>query len=486
MNSENFDKNKFLLDSLESTNDPKQEAEKDVQYSEKHGEKEYAEKIKNGLTNYNHRYEILIKSINSLRENLHLYSQEEFDNQLKRLENLKINISKKFHSYNYPYWHRIPNEYPSYYTTYEDIDSADTFREKRAMQWEPERQDIALILATAIKSHELNPNKSNKIKIVEVGGANGLLAKLIKDFAIENKLELDYTIVDPDKDITKQATEYFNSKDEYKNINIISEPIEKYTQALYTQNPELNKRLSDLIETSKESDTNQRYLYMLTSLYHEIKNSDIAKNSLEKIKDIFKKTYDFDITDEDAPDILFMLNQDKTKAIFQELETKTENNSDIDLVINSWMPPEVDLTPWIRLLNSQSICYALAADGSTGVYRNDGEFYVPNKSHEIFAPRLSSVEDESYQTGSNYENSFGWTTDQINYKDANGMVIQSKEKLDSDAIIQNSKNLKTPPPYPWEPTTANQRNIINLDQEQKTPNTFRKLLWPDPKKNFNR
>lgn len=96
-------------------------------------------------------------------------------------------------------------------------------------------------------------------------------------------------------------------------------------------------------------------------------------------------------------------------------------NQDIDMVISSWMPGELNLTPDIRNIGARTIVYVKEAGGATGV-PPDGWLIIFFKiltmqaledylNKDVFKPKpkVSREDRISYEPGQNYVRAYGWS-----------------------------------------------------------------------------
>jgi SAM-dependent methyltransferase len=83
----------------------------------------------------------------------------------------------------------------------------------------------------------------------------------------------------------------------------------------------------------------------------------------------------------------------------------------VDVVINSWMPTELNLTPDIRNIKAQAIVYVKDAGGGTGIPASDYSPYIIEGDCDRQARKKNPVPKSdfvSYEPGENYRSAFMW------------------------------------------------------------------------------
>jgi SAM-dependent methyltransferase len=142
------------------------------------------------------------------------------------------------------------------------------------------------------------------------------------------------------------------------------------------------------------------------------------------------------------------------------------SSQDIDVVLSSWMPLNINLTPDIRDINAKSIVYVREVGGSTGVPDYSyNDFIYDDEGNEVINP-LSREEFISYHPGRNYTKVFEWCGPAI--REINDISLKSKKKphygfndIDMNQIeVQIRRDQFLPPihrlsfeeleKYPWE------------------------------------
>jgi SAM-dependent methyltransferase len=134
---------------------------------------------------------------------------------------------------------------------------------------------------------------------------------------------------------------------------------------------------------------------------------------------------------------------------------------DVACVLNSWMPPGVNLTPAIRDLNAKSIVYVLETRGATG-------FTSKNDKLLEWTHRETIDDVESYRPGSDYRPLCCWNgpahwefvharnlarwNSQVSAEFANEIRCQVRNDVaqNKEVILQGVRAAKTDQTFLWE------------------------------------
>ncbi len=390
------------------------------------------------------------------------------------------------------------------------VESFDQFIKGRwPMQFVPHKEEIGRILTVAKEMHAARVKKgeaqaSDPIRIVDIGGSNGGLGKLVVDLARENSLEIHYITVDPDQAVIKAASEFYRDAPA---LEFIPKTIEEYTYNLYDNEPEV-KALIDLRklriqEGEQKIEELEVYLKTIQSDYFKLNDENAEHEAIKKHCRVLRGDFGIDLNpdsfsnfkvfdnffedeyvyDEYGDEILEKISYTqkyRNRILQPEIEQLTEQihgrlaqmTPTVDLAINSWMPPRMDLTSEIQFVNSAAICYALERGGATGCQSNVA---FPEKPKRL-------GEGESYRLGRNYHSVFGWvshSTPQLRLmseyrsKDvpftermidrsqdprgvenifpfSNAFVVQLRIGIQVENINPEHANVKIEGNYPWE------------------------------------
>ncbi|MGE5297914.1 MAG: hypothetical protein ACM3KM_02005 [Acidobacteriaceae bacterium] len=205
--------------------------------------------------------------------------------------------------------------------------------------------------------------------------------------------------------------------------------------------------LSELIlKIAKDSRLNFNCSNDLTKLEERHKNNPFILGLVEKQRQLSKETNG-------------QHQQELTESIEQAL---AQEKCDFDLIVDSWMEPGTDQTPFIRQANAGGIIHILERFGATGI-RTDAPFAEKRKS---------ALHEDSYEPGSSYRSIAGWishSTAQLqdmvhtqpddfldSHNDwnpplSNAFLVQIRKDLNLDAAsLEANKQGITYTEYPWE------------------------------------
>lgn len=90
-------------------------------------------------------------------------------------------------------------------------------------------------------------------------------------------------------------------------------------------------------------------------------------------------------------------NEGDNDDLFFLFDDEDEENTGVDVVLNSWMPEGVNLTPDIRRINAPCIIYVRDKGGSTGTDMNE-DVSLSNWADQV-----------SYDPGNDYDHAFSWS-----------------------------------------------------------------------------
>ncbi len=445
-----------------------------------------------------HRVNFLLKALENLPEGEFAMRYQEL---LKLLDTLENHEERKELKYTL-----------SFVDIY-SVKSLEQFIKGRwPMQFIPHKAEIGRMLSVAKQVHATRIEKgsisaSDPICIVDVGGSNGTLGRLLVDLGRENGMNVHVITVDPDKDVIAQA-QAFHQNDEA--LTFVPEPIDTYVARRYQDMPEIKNLLDSRKQLIEEGERKTKELEAyLEKIYADISLSDPQK--LEKIKihcrvlkedfgisldenmfnsysdflNIFETKSEYDDPDSEDAEIIDgpTYIQKYRQQFNHEVECVTQEIYGLvvklppmfDLVVNSWMPPGVDLTPDILCLNGGAICYALERNGATGCQSNlafseksdrigGGESYETNKSyvsrfswHSHSAPQLRRMSDlrspdipftvrlleETGNTGRD-------CTEEKVFPFSNNFIVQLRSGIDLQSIEPHETGVSINGAYPWE------------------------------------
>ena len=412
------------------------------------------------------RRKILIKYAEEFKEILTRYAEkklaehpidsEEFKNRLSLFEERWEEFYKNYENlpdeeFERTYWELYeeieellrlisPNSFREYTVDFrEDISKIKTledFVEEGPMYWIPRKEEIGRILSLAKQIHEERVKRGEKlpedpILILDIGGANGTLGKLVTDLARENNINIQYIIVDPDTPTVEAAKSVYRDN---PSLKFIEQTAEEFILELYKDNPELYpliKKRKELIEDGEKlrreliavkkainkdkhrmspsydawaaEETIKMYVRILKEYFGiEIEEGASLSDTLNKLVNLVNdiKWDDEILCFKDFSDIYLDPFREEINSLTNRIEEIIMRlPPSFDLVICSWMPPGLDLTPLVRMANGGALVHILERYGATGL-QYDVTF--PSSSY----PPLG--QERSYQPGKCYTTRFGW------------------------------------------------------------------------------
>lgn len=378
------------------------------------------------------KLEILIQKTDELISNLKSFSDDEFDQRYSEIERLFIDFTQIEQSFSRK----------SFTLSFVDILSIENFEQyikgRWPMQFIPHKEEVGRILALAKEAHSKRAGRdeltaSEHIRIVDIGGSNGALGKLVVDLARENDLEIEYITIDPDEATVQAAREFYRDD---PSLKFAPQTVEDYVAILYENNPDI-KALIDLRknriqEGKRKIKELMVYLEKIESDYFKLKEPTEQHEAIKKhcrvlhedfgielnpatfstytdFTEIFEDEYVYD-GEEVSGCIPYehkyrdKIWEPKIDEITKQINAKlAQMPPSTDLTINSWMPPRIDLTADIQLINSAAILYALERGGATGC-----------QSNVAFPEKPTRLGDgESYRQGDNYSSILGWKSHSV-------------------------------------------------------------------------
>ncbi len=329
-----------------------------------------------------------------------------------------------------------------------NIHSLKEYIECCPLHFMPRKEEIGRILSIAKQVHDMRVAKGEissdePITIIDIGGGNGALAKLITDLATDNMLSIRCTIVDPDAGIAEKAKNIFKNN---QNISFVTTTAQEYS--IEHTPPDISKlvleravlisyyrkklhdlrilcsRLTDRI--SKDSFTVddaifQKCAHILKDSFHE----DIfSEHDQEGLRDILNP-YPHPEFDEQAVVHRFLANahRDIHSLAVRIERTLALRPAQCDLVINTYMPYNMDFTGDIYAINGAAVYFVSETGGATGIEQSHSGCLLPG-------------EDISYRKSANYTDHGGWIGP------ANGGINEVLLGLRSAITMQNEHSIR--------------------------------------------
>lgn len=392
------------------------------------------------------------------------------------------------------------------------IESLDQFVKGRwPMQFVPHKAEVGRILTLAKNMRDERAKRGEitedaEITIVDIGGANGALGKLVSDLAKENNLPLKFVTVDPDEETVQAAAQTYQDD---ASLHFLPLDSTAFVQKLHGDNFKIAKLIGERTEFintgTKKQEELKLYLERIQRDYFASNTmSDAVQRATIKIHcRVLKQDFGIDLNDDSFASIaeldVFFEDQytedeygnlktihyvdryadEHLRPAVAEMTANIEKallleSPAVDLVINSWMPPRMDFSAEIRFVNGAAILYALERGGATGCQIASSNPELPAKLGE----------ESSYRQGESYKTKLGWvshSTPQIRrMRDlrpksvplserliehnegsrggeelvipfSNGFIIQTRSDFDTVVTADNlEKGVLINGRYPWE------------------------------------
>ncbi|MFA6428916.1 MAG: hypothetical protein WCV84_00255 [Patescibacteria group bacterium] len=452
----------------------REHANKEVEESGRYGGEARQEQNRRQLTAETKAIDALQHDLTALEHQVDTLSAEAFASEYMRLNSAIKTLLQRITR-----WSDTPKKerFTSEFHEIDGIKDYHEFLEKLPMYWMPRKKEIGRLLSIAMHMHEQRVVRKEiapdaPLSIVDVGGSNGALGKLLVELAKENGLTLIYTVVDPHAETVHKAQQAY-AHDQNLAFHVLTgedfaeqaqtDPLVHHLverqRALIEAGEKKRAFLHHLceemelteMEIAYEDDTRERFLHILEhdfslsrTLFDDADPEEFARNMFEKAEDAFVQQ-----------------EREKIQKITQAIEEQlAQQPATHDLIINSWMPPGIDFTKDIRMLNGAAITYIVEQWGATG---------IQTSAHFPSHPNRLQDEDESYQTGNNYTWSAGWVGHSVPqlyrhvYPGGGDSHVQPYSNAFLVQTSQRYRNPRTTPehliahpdvsantPYPWE------------------------------------
>jgi hypothetical protein len=376
--------------------------------------------------------------------------------------------------------------------SWEKIQGLDDFAEHKPMYWVPTKEEVGRILETAMSIHErrvqagaVQPDEP--ISILDVGGANGALGKLVVDLAKENGLEVRYQVTDPLTEAVEKAAEQYRDESGLGFHDLTGGELASQELGDDPEIGPLAKARQEAIEQGRRAYDD---LLRLKKVIIR-KQGGMTQADAERIAGILKQDFKLDIDpatllDEQACDDLLeggwdSENDEELKPLARRamkpfsaaareatkaLETAIgQRPASRDLVINSWMPPDMDFTGDIRVSGGGAIMYLTERGGATGMHNvedyDDGladipgaeNSYQPGPNYEEAAQWRSESLADAAMTSRVVSGQSGYSQEEWHYSPKSNVArIQVRHDLASETPVlgRGTAKLKLGEPYPWE------------------------------------
>ncbi len=414
--------------------------------------------------------ENLKQKMSSLKENNSHLSEEEFDHAIQVLEDEKQNLIDRVYSLDTVSGKILTQrrEFLTEMQGWEHISNAETLLDARGLlYWVPGKQDIARICAVGLhayaerKMHAATGDIPEPLRVIDVGGGNAALGQLLVEYAREQGFSIEYVVVDTDKEIVDAAQSHF--RESFPELKFFHGTGSDYACEIYKDQEPL---ASYIREKQSLSHFFNRRCKDIAAILKSVKGSgenfsDTFSHALDVLRRDFQLDIDLDGVDiltkgiyhcqNAAIDQIFHPGKVEIEELTKKIETELKKQSpSVDLVLNSWMMPNMDYTADVRMLNGAAVVYALNESGSTGL-----NYRVESLN--------SNVEwEESYKPGLLYRESAHWKINTRNdvakslgQKDFEGnsygkIRVQLRDFLPDGEYDPQKQELSVRGMYPWE------------------------------------
>ena len=448
-------------------------------------------------------------------------SDDDFDREYQEGSAELEDIIARIKRYSEEYREHRP--YTVEFVALDQIEGLGEFLRSIPMLFIPRKEEVGRILALAKQMHESRIQRgeianTDQIKIVDIGGANGALGKLVTDLARENGLDIEYIVVDPDSPTVQKANNFYKNN---PSLKFREQSGGDFNKEQYRDNPEI----SDLLERRRSTiDEGERKKTDLQKVVAEVKSQKetLSPDAIKKYIQILKLDFGIDLAVSLAENRELFLEKfedqenentfrwrtfadiyadgwrERINIITEQIEARIRQEpARYDMVINSWMPVRTDLTKEVREANGAAILYVLERYGATGC-RSDAPY--PESPSGL-------GHGESYHPGTVYESRFGWishSTSQViammrsqpnrfwEYQSswappfANGFVVQTKKGYGPERLSVNltDSGIKVEGIYSWEKELTRRGGDILSTAELRDVNG--QLNYFSPFKNLER
>lgn len=304
----------------------------------------------------------------------------------------------------------VPQDDRTYKNDDLDIRSAKTVDQlikDTPLYWIPTSVDIHRIASSVFNL--ARKKKDEKIRIVDVGGGIGALPLLLSRVFEKSGIEHEMIVVDPDNFIIEKARKL----DKTTHISWIENTAQGFVDQVYG-----GTTIGGLIKKQRALEQEYREVvfainFMRMNILEDTErpvNNDMDAVFLKMISRIFAirlpqkdgEKYRFKTIYQSVQETY----RGRREKMDREIESRiSQGASAIDVVLNSWMTPNIDYTREMHLLCPKGIIYALSSWGATG----NGTFPLDAVTRAGI-PSWDPVYAQSYSEGRMYEHAAFWLT----------------------------------------------------------------------------
>lgn len=253
------------------------------------------------------------------------------------------------------------------------------FVDSNAMYWIPAKQDIARILSFAVNLHEAQVAQGLKspdepVRIADVGGGSGFLAKLLSDLARENNLNVEITVADPHVPSIEAARETYAGD---PSIRFRAASALEFALENAADDPELARLLSSRSAFADGAHRSYAELKRELSTYPEdgALAAVLPGSVFNALRTWVGSEFGVEIGPEDER---WEIQARAKEALLERLKEHGEaleahsSTPKFDLVINSWMPIGIDFCREVEGCRGAGVLYIReCGSGATGVIQEN-------------------------------------------------------------------------------------------------------------------
>lgn len=336
------------------------------------------------------------------------------------------------------------------------------------LHWAPTRVEVCRILSVAKDLHNQRVNrgeipKNSPITIAEVGAGSGHFMGLVIEEARKQNLKIRVAIIDPCNDRQSHKADVKEIQT-YSEMRFFRETSAEFLQKLYAKNPEVK-------ELIKKRETIKHLALIAQGLEYPFDDctpreaKQFLKN-LQMVNAVFGTSFstsdfsDLGAYESNTKPALVAAIRQKFEAISNQIEVKLSTRpAGIDLVVNAWMPSDLDFSCDIRALNGAGIVYVLKRFGCTG--------FQPESLEGAPLPW-------AWWMGTSYDN-HGQYANKVSWRGAGpaGVLVQCRSGYSID--VQQLNNAAPEEDYSWIERRAPVRPVHELAPTEH----YLQALWDE-------
>ncbi|MFA6603965.1 MAG: hypothetical protein WCT10_03965 [Patescibacteria group bacterium] len=410
-------------------------------------------------------------------------SDEEFDRRSDEIERAVAEMHERICSDEV----MEKEKYATGFTDWKEVNGLGDFLDKFPMYWIPTKEEVGRVLATAKIMHEQRVaagvrRPEDPLEILDIGGANGALGKLIVDLARENGLKVEYSVVDPFTEGVDAARQAYAGDKELEFTALSSS---EFIAKEYAGDAEIGPLVAEREKLLAAANRQRQDLVTLTNAVSRLKKAGrLDPPELARLHRVLRTDFGMQLSaaagsdperfafelesgwDEktmtDAPSAADRLTNDlnsRPSEISRRIESLLAGRpASRDLVINSWMPPGRDFTSDIRAANGAAVMYFVETYGATGVQEQAGYPSRPSRigEEDSYGPGVLYNEDTAWvgrsapELANRHRDSSSWGR---NEEFCNAALVQVRREMRLAGRLKldpASNGIRIEGQYPWE------------------------------------